>query len=162
MTSICGNEALRELSSPGKSGSFFYLSNDDRYMIKTMKKVEAKALLRMMPAYYNHFRAFENALVTKFYGLHYVKLTGPAKKKLSILIISKVPVALSKIQEADKTNRDLKTDVEALGTQRSKLLNENAELNQLDVAGKVEAELSQTLEGLKAEKDSWAMEKRQF
>jgi len=42
MLSICGNDALRELSSPGKSGSFFYLTNDDRYMIKTMKKAEAK------------------------------------------------------------------------------------------------------------------------
>jgi 1-phosphatidylinositol-4-phosphate 5-kinase len=42
MLSICGNDALRELSSPGKSGSFFYLTNDDRYMIKTMKKAEVK------------------------------------------------------------------------------------------------------------------------
>ncbi|KAL5994647.1 hypothetical protein ACLOJK_024700 [Asimina triloba] len=44
MLSICGNDALRELSSPGKSGSFFYLTNDDRYMIKTMKKSEVKGL----------------------------------------------------------------------------------------------------------------------
>jgi 1-phosphatidylinositol-4-phosphate 5-kinase len=42
MLSLCGNEALRELSSPGKSGSFFYLTNDDRYMIKTMKESEVK------------------------------------------------------------------------------------------------------------------------
>jgi hypothetical protein len=42
MISICGDEALRELSSPGKSGSFFYLTNDDKYMIKTMKKAEVK------------------------------------------------------------------------------------------------------------------------
>ncbi|MED6161447.1 hypothetical protein PIB30_060840 [Stylosanthes scabra] len=42
MLSLCGNDALRELSSPGKSGSFFYLTNDDRYMIKTMKKAECK------------------------------------------------------------------------------------------------------------------------
>lgn len=42
MISICGNDALRELSSPGKSGSFFYLTHDDRYMIKTMKKSEVK------------------------------------------------------------------------------------------------------------------------
>ncbi|OIV90023.1 hypothetical protein TanjilG_23943 [Lupinus angustifolius] len=87
MLSICGNDALRELSSPGKSGSFFYLTNDDRYMIKTMKKAEAKALLRMLPAYYNHFRAFENSLLTKFYGLHCVKLTGAAQKKVRFIIM---------------------------------------------------------------------------
>ncbi|XLU19480.1 hypothetical protein S245_055546, partial [Arachis hypogaea] len=45
MLSICGNEALRELCSPEKSGSFFYLTNDDRYMIKTMKKAEVKDVL---------------------------------------------------------------------------------------------------------------------
>ncbi|KAE8661193.1 hypothetical protein F3Y22_tig00116937pilonHSYRG00065 [Hibiscus syriacus] len=45
MISICGTGALRELSSPGKSGSFFYLTEDDRYMIKTMKKSEVKVSL---------------------------------------------------------------------------------------------------------------------
>ncbi|XP_048441961.1 phosphatidylinositol 4-phosphate 5-kinase 6-like [Pyrus x bretschneideri] len=87
MISICGNDALRELSSPGKSGSFFYLTNDDRYMIKTMKKAEVKVLLRMLPAYYNHVRSFENTLVTKFYGLHCVKLTGTAQKKVRFVIM---------------------------------------------------------------------------
>lgn len=87
MLSICGNDALRELSSPGKSGSFFYLTSDDRYMIKTMKKAEVKVLLRMLAAYYNHVKAFENTLVTKFYGLHCVKLTGPAQKKVRFIIM---------------------------------------------------------------------------
>ncbi|GAV61641.1 PIP5K domain-containing protein/MORN domain-containing protein [Cephalotus follicularis] len=87
MLSICGNDALRELSSPGKSGSFFYLTNDDRYMIKTMKKSEVKVLIRMLSAYYNHVRAFENTLVTKFYGLHCVKLTGPIQKKVRFIIM---------------------------------------------------------------------------
>ncbi|WCJ39114.1 Phosphatidylinositol-4-phosphate 5-kinase family protein [Euphorbia peplus] len=87
MLSICGNDALRELSSPGKSGSFFYLTHDDRYMIKTMKKSEVKVLLRMLPAYYNHVRAFENTLVTKFYGLHCVRLAGPNQKKVRFVIM---------------------------------------------------------------------------
>lgn len=42
MMSICGNDALRELSSPGKSGSVFFLSQDDRFMIKTLRKSEVK------------------------------------------------------------------------------------------------------------------------
>ncbi|GJR64673.1 phosphatidylinositol 4-phosphate 5-kinase 4-like protein [Tanacetum coccineum] len=48
MLSICGNDALRELSSPGKSGSFFYLTHDDRYMIKTIKKAEVKVRFIIM------------------------------------------------------------------------------------------------------------------
>ncbi|CAA2962973.1 phosphatidylinositol 4-phosphate 5-kinase 6-like [Olea europaea subsp. europaea] len=87
MISICGNDALRELSSPGKSGSFFYLTHDDKYMIKTMKKSEVKVLKRMLPAYYNHIRVFENSLVTKFFGLHCVKMTGPAQKKVRFVIM---------------------------------------------------------------------------
>jgi len=46
MVAICGNDALRELSSPGKSGSFFYLTQDDRFMIKTVKKSEVKVSFR--------------------------------------------------------------------------------------------------------------------
>ncbi|KAL2898058.1 Phosphatidylinositol 4-phosphate 5-kinase 1 [Bienertia sinuspersici] len=42
MLTICGSDALREFSSPGKSGSCFYLIQDDRYMIKTVKKAEVK------------------------------------------------------------------------------------------------------------------------
>ncbi|KAF1859000.1 hypothetical protein Lal_00000823 [Lupinus albus] len=87
MLSICGNDALRELCSPGKSGSFFYLTDDDRYMIKTMKKAEVKVLIKMLPAYYNHFRSHENTLLTKYYGLHCVKLTGTAQKKVRFIIM---------------------------------------------------------------------------
>lgn len=56
MLSLCGNDALRELSSPGKSGSFFYLTNDDKYMIKTMKKSEVKVSIYLFR--YNSFYPF--------------------------------------------------------------------------------------------------------
>lgn len=46
MMSICGDDGLRELSSPGKSGSIFYLSHDDRFVIKTLKKSELKVIKR--------------------------------------------------------------------------------------------------------------------
>jgi len=42
MMSICGDDGLREISSPGKSGSIFYLSHDDRFVIKTLKRSELK------------------------------------------------------------------------------------------------------------------------
>ncbi|WOL18959.1 phosphatidylinositol 4-phosphate 5-kinase 9 [Canna indica] len=73
MMSICGNAALRELSSPGKSGSIFFLSQDDRFMIKTLRKSEVKVLLRMLPSYYHHVRTYDNTLITKFFGLHRIK-----------------------------------------------------------------------------------------
>ncbi|KAK4345552.1 hypothetical protein RND71_035728 [Anisodus tanguticus] len=73
MTSICGNNALRELSSPGKSGSVFFLSQDGRFMIKTLRKSELKVLLRMLPNYHRHVKAYDNTLITKFFGLHGIK-----------------------------------------------------------------------------------------
>ncbi|KAJ7959097.1 Phosphatidylinositol 4-phosphate 5-kinase [Quillaja saponaria] len=85
MLAICGNDALRELSSPGKSGSFFYLTQDDRFMIKTVKKSEVKVLLRMLPSYYEHVCRYENSLVTKFYGVHCVKPIGGQKTRFVLM-----------------------------------------------------------------------------
>ncbi|KAK6132371.1 hypothetical protein DH2020_033892 [Rehmannia glutinosa] len=82
MLAICGNDALRELSSPGKSGSFFYLTQDDRFMIKTVKKSEVKVLIKMLPSYYKHVCRYENSLVTKFYGVHCVKPVGGVKYRI--------------------------------------------------------------------------------
>ncbi|XP_058006070.1 phosphatidylinositol 4-phosphate 5-kinase 1 isoform X2 [Hevea brasiliensis] len=79
MVAICGNDALREFSSPGKSGSFFYLTQDDRFMIKTVKKSEVKVLIRMLPSYYQHVCQYKNSLVTKFFGVHCVKSVGGQK-----------------------------------------------------------------------------------
>ncbi|KAI4388060.1 hypothetical protein MLD38_000430 [Melastoma candidum] len=85
MLAVCGNDALRELSSPGKSGSFFYLTQDNRFMIKTVKKSEVKVLIRMLPSYYQHVRQHENSLVTKFFGVHCVKPTGGQKTRFIVM-----------------------------------------------------------------------------
>lgn len=85
MMAICGNDALRELSSPGKSGSFFYLTQDDRFMIKTVKKSEVKVLIRMLQSYYRHVCMYENSLVTKFFGVHCVKPIGGQKVRFIVM-----------------------------------------------------------------------------
>ncbi|KAL8162398.1 hypothetical protein V2J09_013887 [Rumex salicifolius] len=85
MLAICGTDALRELSSPGKSGSSFYLTQDDKFMIKTVKKSEVKVLIKMLPSYYQHVCQYENSLVTKFYGLHCVKPVGGPKTRFIIM-----------------------------------------------------------------------------
>lgn len=85
MVSICGSDALRELSSPGKSGSVFFLSQDDRFMIKTLRKSEVQVLLRMLPEYYHHVRTYENTLITKFFGLHRVKPSSSQKFRFVVM-----------------------------------------------------------------------------
>jgi len=51
LLSLC-NEPLVELSNPGASGSVFYLSNDDNFIIKTVQHKEAEFLLKLLPGYY--------------------------------------------------------------------------------------------------------------
>ncbi|KAJ0976168.1 hypothetical protein J5N97_018133 [Dioscorea zingiberensis] len=131
MLSICGNDALRELSSPGKSGSFFYLTNDDRYMIKTVKKAEVKVLLKMLPAYYNHVRSYENTLVTKFYGLHCVKVTGSNQKKVRFVIMGN----LCCTEYAIHRRYDLKGSSHGRTTDKPDVeIDENTTLKDLDLS----------------------------
>uniref|UniRef100_A0A7N6AG84 PIPK domain-containing protein n=1 Tax=Anabas testudineus TaxID=64144 RepID=A0A7N6AG84_ANATE len=46
------NEPLIELVNPGASGSLFYLTSDDEFIIKTVQHKEAKFLQRLLPGYY--------------------------------------------------------------------------------------------------------------
>ncbi|KAE9585431.1 hypothetical protein Lal_00018020 [Lupinus albus] len=85
MMSICGNDTLRELSSPGKSGSVFFLSQDDRFMIKTLRRSEVKVLLRMLPDYHHHVKSYENTLITKFFGLHRIKPSSGQKFRFVVM-----------------------------------------------------------------------------
>lgn len=73
LMSICGDKALRCLGSPGKSGSVFFISGDDRYIIKTMRKNEVRHLQSIIWHYYEHVRRNPDTLLTKFYGLYRIK-----------------------------------------------------------------------------------------
>ncbi|RZC56559.1 hypothetical protein C5167_015418 [Papaver somniferum] len=77
--SVCGIETLVELCSLGKSGKLLYLSHDDRFVVKTIRKTEKKALLAMLPKYVDHVQTFGSTLLTKFYGLHVVRPVGGTK-----------------------------------------------------------------------------------
>ncbi|MCO5582459.1 hypothetical protein L7F22_036355 [Adiantum nelumboides] len=89
--SICETTRLRELPSPGKSGCLFYLTQDDHFMIKTLRKAEVKILssmqtfLRMLRRYCKHIYCYQNTLLTKFYGLHGVKLAGGQKVRFVVM-----------------------------------------------------------------------------
>lgn len=51
LVSFC-SEPLRELSNPGASGSVFYLTYDDEFIIKTVQHKEAEFLQKLLPGYY--------------------------------------------------------------------------------------------------------------
>lgn len=43
---------LTELSNPGASGSLFFVTHDDKYIIKTVQHKEAEFLQKLLPGYY--------------------------------------------------------------------------------------------------------------
>ncbi|GJV67907.1 putative ribonuclease H-like domain-containing protein [Tanacetum coccineum] len=49
-----------------------------------------KVLKRMLPAYFDHMLSFDNTLITKFFGLHCVKLSGSSQKKVRFVIMGNV------------------------------------------------------------------------
>ena len=49
--SIC-NEGMRELCNPGASGSIFYLTFDDEFILKTVQHKEAEFLQKLLPGYF--------------------------------------------------------------------------------------------------------------
>lgn len=46
--SMCSSP-LRELSNPGASGSIFYLTHDDEFIIKTVQHKEGEFLQKLLP-----------------------------------------------------------------------------------------------------------------
>ncbi|KAL2087381.1 hypothetical protein ACEWY4_016209 [Coilia grayii] len=73
--SIC-NEPLIELSNPGASSSWFYLTSDDEFIIKTVQPKEAEFLQKLLPGYYMNLNQNPRTLLPKFYGLYCVQCAG--------------------------------------------------------------------------------------
>ncbi|XP_022748611.1 phosphatidylinositol 4-phosphate 5-kinase 8-like isoform X8 [Durio zibethinus] len=127
MMSICGDDGLTEISSPGKSGSIFYLSHDDKFVIKTLKRSELKVLLKMLPNYYNHVKEYENTLITKFFGLHRITLAG--RRKVRFMVMGNMFCTELRIHH----RYDLKGSTHGRYTEKDKI-HENTTLKDLDLS----------------------------
>ncbi|EGO04015.1 hypothetical protein SERLA73DRAFT_45787 [Serpula lacrymans var. lacrymans S7.3] len=86
LLSLTAKYILSELGSPGKSGSFFYFSRDYRFIIKTIRHSEHKFLLSILSEYYSHVKNNPHTLLSRFYGLHRVKL--PRGRKIHFVIMN--------------------------------------------------------------------------
>lgn len=53
--------------------SVFYISHDEQYMIKTVRKEEIKLLLNMLPKYVEHVRKHPATMLLRFFGVHRVR-----------------------------------------------------------------------------------------
>ncbi|XP_036411479.1 phosphatidylinositol 4-phosphate 5-kinase type-1 alpha-like isoform X2 [Megalops cyprinoides] len=82
--SLC-NESLIELSNPGASGSVFYVSSDDEFIIKTVQHKEAEFLQKLLPGYFMNLNQNKRTLLPKFYGLYCVQAGG---KNIRIVVMN--------------------------------------------------------------------------
>ncbi|XP_067003013.2 phosphatidylinositol 4-phosphate 5-kinase type-1 alpha isoform X2 [Anabrus simplex] len=69
LISMC-SAPLRELSNPGASGSIFYLTEDDEFIIKTVQHKEGEFLQKLLPGYYMNLNQNPRTLLPKFFGLY--------------------------------------------------------------------------------------------
>lgn len=98
LVSLTGKYVLSEIGSPGKSGSLFYFSQDFRYIIKTIRPNEHAFLRKILRSYYEHVRRNPNSLLTRFYGLHRVRMSG-LRGKIYFVVMGNVFPAHKDIHE---------------------------------------------------------------
>uniref|UniRef100_A0A803STR3 Phosphatidylinositol-4-phosphate 5-kinase type 1 alpha n=1 Tax=Anolis carolinensis TaxID=28377 RepID=A0A803STR3_ANOCA len=84
LCSLC-SEPLIELSNSGASGSIFYVSSDDEFIIKTVQHKEAEFLQKLLPGYYMNLNQNPRTLLPKFYGLYCVQAGG---KNIRIVVMN--------------------------------------------------------------------------
>uniref|UniRef100_A0A3B3ZGS7 PIPK domain-containing protein n=1 Tax=Periophthalmus magnuspinnatus TaxID=409849 RepID=A0A3B3ZGS7_9GOBI len=84
--SLC-NEPLIELSNPGASGSIFYVTSDDEFIIKTVLHKEAEFLQKLLPGYYMNLNQNPRTLLPKFFGLYCVQCGG---RNIRIIVMNNI------------------------------------------------------------------------
>lgn len=74
---------MKKNFSEGASGSFFYFTVDQLYMVKTLSEREFQFLLQLLPSYTRYMRENGNSLICRFYGLYSIQMYGHTGKTVS-------------------------------------------------------------------------------
>jgi 1-phosphatidylinositol-4-phosphate 5-kinase len=98
LKSLGGAYEYIEFASNSKSGSFFFYSHDGKFMIKTQSKSESKFLRRILAHYYNYVMMFPGTYITRFYGMHRIKMPH-VRKKIHFVVMQSVFYGDNEIHE---------------------------------------------------------------
>uniref|UniRef100_H3GUS6 PIPK domain-containing protein n=1 Tax=Phytophthora ramorum TaxID=164328 RepID=H3GUS6_PHYRM len=69
-------QTTKERVSEGKSGAFFYFTEDRKYVVKTLTSEELKFLLSILPQYYTFMKKNPDTFMTRFFGCHGLTMYG--------------------------------------------------------------------------------------
>eukprot|EP01064_Diplonema_japonicum_P019512 TRINITY_DN2823_c5_g1_i2.p1 TRINITY_DN2823_c5_g1~~TRINITY_DN2823_c5_g1_i2.p1 ORF type:complete len:909 (+),score=209.75 TRINITY_DN2823_c5_g1_i2:83-2809(+) len=78
---------LKQMSSSSLSGSIFFVSHDERFIVKSLPSDEFNTFRKMLPQYFKHMTANPDSLITRFCGLYSANLNG---KKIRIVAMAHV------------------------------------------------------------------------
>lgn len=84
LNSLC-TQPLKELSNPGASGSVFYVSADDKFIVKTVQHKEADFLCKLLPGYYMNLQQNPRTMLPKFFGLFCYQSLG---KNIRLIVMN--------------------------------------------------------------------------
>jgi len=87
---LMGNLAsLSEIMSEGKSGSFFYFSDDMRFMVKTISHEEFVFFRKILRGYHQHVISNPCTLLSRLLGLYKIKITKPSSvQRISFIVMN--------------------------------------------------------------------------
>ncbi|GAA56497.1 phosphatidylinositol-4-phosphate 5-kinase type-1 gamma, partial [Clonorchis sinensis] len=95
LNSICSRE-LRELSNPGASGSIFYITQDDEFIIKTVQHREGEFLRALLPSYFMNLWQHPPTLLPKFHGFYCYQTS---RKNIRFVVMNNLLPSSVKIHE---------------------------------------------------------------
>ena len=70
------SEHATERFTEGRSGAFFYFTEDKQYIIKTATTEEYATLIRILPSYHEHVQRHPKTLINRVLGAHELSLYG--------------------------------------------------------------------------------------
>jgi hypothetical protein len=71
--------------SEGRSGSFFYFTENKRYIIKSITKAELSILKKLIPIYYQHSKDNPSPVLSRIVGVHSVRRIEDKKEYLMVM-----------------------------------------------------------------------------
>jgi hypothetical protein len=100
--------------SPGRSGSYFYLTHDKRFILKSLAASEVRLLKEeFFKKYFCYVRENKDTLLPRFYGCY--RLTAPDQEPITFIMMSNVFADVSKLDviydlKGSVANRTAKDD----------------------------------------------------
>ena len=99
----------------GRSGSFFFFTQDKRFLVKTMTACERNILLKMLPNLIEHVKKQKKSgnpsMIAKIYGIYSIQLQG--LKQISLFIMKN-----STLKASPKNEMSLKFDLKGSKVKR--------------------------------------------